>query len=614
MDSDTSKEATMDYTKHPAYAVLKGYGAFDLEGKKNLLVGFVDRKKTDLFPRWMLDHNSEASVLLSTLVSSGRDDKARKKNWNASFMAEKILQAYLLLQEALTDVEQKPFRPCAFVKSFVHKVKPVVDEALTKSETGKAKKKRSVINKQAASDRVQDRIPFSTKIACKQACPACGHYFNAIVDDKSTEIAAKKEEYKEALAEWERLKGSNKKLTKPKPPKIADTMVACYCFKQHCLLDPEGNGCASCKALDSNTLTSLHLRDPTTGVTTCQCDVCQCNCSVLFGLSKRHAVAIEAEAAKNNKGKRLVARAVAVLIFSPLILNWYILFTDGSTVSTPLVLDPTAMMQSALDNAAIMACHTDDAALDTGAIASQLLLSNPILASSVAAKKQLQTALGPKQRASTRAGGKPIDVLRQEQRVNPDAFNQQYQVQQSSNATTAMGARNARFFRNNLSKNKISKPAPPNAAPTTNASARSVTSLNRNRSMMPQQLYFNGTAQQPYNVDSPLTTPASQQPLAPSSLSADVDEKTPRTDLLDRARKRIYKGSIDKSKSPDTRKTLRATNRFIQKQYVDAHDLADMHIAACSDDYEPADSNEPTMSQGFMESLVEHVRDTRDEK
>ena len=66
----TSNEGIIDvgviYTSHPAYNALKGYGTFNNAKKKELLERFTDRTgpAKDIFPTWMLDHDSEASKLL----------------------------------------------------------------------------------------------------------------------------------------------------------------------------------------------------------------------------------------------------------------------------------------------------------------------------------------------------------------------------------------------------------------------------------------------------------------------------------------------------------------------------------------------------------------------
>lgn len=92
----------------------------------------------------MLDYDSPGLKLLSSIRSTGSEEKQRKTNWTAEVMAAYILQLHILYVEAFFSTVGKPFWPCKAVNDFCDQVNPVVEEAIAKSEAeAKRVKKRS---------------------------------------------------------------------------------------------------------------------------------------------------------------------------------------------------------------------------------------------------------------------------------------------------------------------------------------------------------------------------------------------------------------------------------------------------------------------------------------
>lgn len=63
----------------------------------------------DFFPRFMLDYDSPGLKLLSSIRSTGSEEKQRKTNWTAEVMAAYILQLHILYVEAFFSTVGKPF-------------------------------------------------------------------------------------------------------------------------------------------------------------------------------------------------------------------------------------------------------------------------------------------------------------------------------------------------------------------------------------------------------------------------------------------------------------------------------------------------------------------------
>lgn len=285
---------------HPAYKVLKGYGKLSSKDKQKLLAPFAESKHdTDVFPRWMLEPgNSKAASLLANLRHTGQNKELREKNWKTTFMAKTIVDLVTLCDTAANppDGLKSASRPTKIVQSFLKVVTPIVQEAVAKQETDKGKQKRSSILKQTGI-LVQEGVSFSTLTPCRQACPVCGHHYNAIVEDNRDSLAEQRQKYHAELSEWEKTRTKTKE-KRPSPPQWIDSRVACFCYQQHCRLDPEGKGCITCESLYGSGSIALVHEQSSSGKRTCTCEICQCQCNVLFKLSKRNKVAAEEQTKK----------------------------------------------------------------------------------------------------------------------------------------------------------------------------------------------------------------------------------------------------------------------------------------------------------------------------
>lgn len=204
-------------TKHPAYIVLRGYGKFRVEDKKQLLLPFADRTTpaTHFFPQIMLDDESPASTLLSSIQYTAKPEGIKVKkggsSWSAEVMASFILRLHTLLSHAMTVTEGKRYLPCKAVHTFMSKVDPVIKEAIAKKEADDMRtKKRSSQKKQIAGRRIQEEILFDASKREKQPCPGCNHHFNMVVVDRRDEMNQIKEEYKLVLERWERSRSKDK--------------------------------------------------------------------------------------------------------------------------------------------------------------------------------------------------------------------------------------------------------------------------------------------------------------------------------------------------------------------------------------------------------------------
>lgn len=271
------------------------------------------------------------------------------------------------------------------------------------------------------------------------------------------------------------------------------------------------------------------------------------------------------------------------------------------------ILDPQAIVQDAMNNAAIIAMQstddkTDNNALEkeTAGIATQFIMQNFHL-ENTNAKKTLQQAFGEKQKSSQRAGGLSMSALREQRRTNRDAFDRKYYCQST---VSAEASRDSRFYSNKLSKTKLTPPyKPPTDLAITSWSEESSTGVR------PQSLFHQQSGTTPataYKIyDSPTSSkknpPSSEEVLMPaSSRTAAPEADTPTTNFIKRTKKRVFDECRDSSNSPATRKKYVETTVFIQNRPDEVRELAAMHPHESNND----DDDGPTQSQAFSELLV----------
>lgn len=287
-----------DYTNHPAFQALKGHGTFDLQAKRNLLLPFTSKTTLEAcFPQTLLQEGSQTRVFIDDFIALGHTEKSRKQNWKATYTASTILALVSLFHSALQadTVSNKPWRLPRVASSFLDKVQPVINEAVAKNvvESSTQRRKHSSLIKQKEHDRVQDKIKYKQAIAMPwQECPnpSCRHHFTAMVEDNREQIKKQKADYQLKLKEWES-KPAKDRGSRP-TARYADNIIACYCYQQFCMLDPNGIGCESCSNVGAAILAdTFHVRDPATGKNVCTCEVCQCSCDIAFAQKNRSRVA-----------------------------------------------------------------------------------------------------------------------------------------------------------------------------------------------------------------------------------------------------------------------------------------------------------------------------------
>lgn len=307
---------------------------------------------------------------------------------------------------------------------------------------------------------------------------------------------------------------------------------------------------------------------------------------------------------------------------------------ENCNLPSPVVLDPAVMIQQAMDHGAIHALRDnskkDSTAeileRDATAFATQHIIHDPVY-QSAKTKKQLQAALGEKQRVSTKAARKSITELREQKRINPDAFQTLHGHNYST--VTDIGHRDKRHFQNGLSHSKINIPRvlhPSSSAgkvldrvvstPTSQvdvnlAAINSPATEDSTNTSVPARRGLFVAPADGQTIDTALSVSTEQS--LPASPSVTVDNKktsmhTPATDLVLRSRKRAFKQSRDKNNSEDERKSFRSVTVFTQQKFAVARELAQLEIQQEEDNSaeEETEGEEPkTLSQNFLETLSE---------
>jgi hypothetical protein len=379
-------------------------------------------------------HQEFYDLVLTEVKHSGRNVTNERKQWNHSYMGEKLTVLYLLygnFVDTTNDENRRATRggTVTFFKGLHFQIKELLDKALAEEAIQASKGTRTSLNFQKTGNRVQDRIEFDVRNVDLEPCPSCNHMCTMTVQSKLDVDNINDQalqEHNRKLVTWEHLP-LNQRGTKPRAPTTTSEQVACYCVKSHCLLSLDGGQCYNCKdfAAECAGTDGGFLQEDVNGKLTCPCNICECSCQITFKQHDRRKIAMAQ--AQATAGLPSIEAQSTVGYFNGVIdshlQNGSISARQGSGVSE------------------------EQARSDAAAFASLGILADPNIQNNTLLRKNLQAACGP--RPQTTKDGVSIDVLRRRHGSLP-----------STAATTtlmpppppmnAVATRNSRFFRNGL--------------------------------------------------------------------------------------------------------------------------------------------------------------------
>ncbi|KAL3912557.1 MAG: hypothetical protein SGARI_001093 [Bacillariaceae sp.] len=380
------------------------------------------------------------------LLDTGKTQTKRRDDWSSNYVSQKIVEIYILIDDAKKSNKlQQRSRVKAPFDKLVKAVSSKFETFKNEQAAASMKKKRTSLNLQVSGRRLQDGMTLSSPDA--EACPQCGHMSTMAVCSV-TEIRQVNQSLKAGhdrqLQAWQRagaVKGQ-----KPKAPNYQDVMIGCFCFQQHCSLQPNGGNCYACKAIVSSngTMDSL-LEADERGNLSCACHVCSCTCAAAFKQSDRHKILLE-----KRKTERLGATA-------PNQQN-----SAGHLRS---------MLNEHMGNAALVAGQDSSIANNPQAqqhhaasLASILIAGDAGIQTNSNMRRNVQKALGPLSRMTTT--GLNVNTLRQQQGHGMSAS-----AAPSNVPIDAVARRDSRFHRNRLNQQP-------------NASAASIRSMANNQEVI----------------------------------------------------------------------------------------------------------------------------------
>lgn len=103
------------------------------------------------------------------------------------------------------------------------------------------------------------------------------------------------EKYEKAMSDWSKDKtkwakqpASTRPSKAPREPRKDPQEFACYCYKMHCALMDNGNGCFLCERAQEKG--ESYQEEDDDGHGRCSCPVCSCQCMQLFKEVERQKI------------------------------------------------------------------------------------------------------------------------------------------------------------------------------------------------------------------------------------------------------------------------------------------------------------------------------------
>jgi hypothetical protein len=287
-------------TSHDAFATLSGKKLFKLDQKRDVLKQFLSITTSDVFDRELCDNESPLMKTMESLRVSGKTPSSIKQNWNAAFVADKLIRLKLFAEEsdrrkASRSGGRKGRIPTP-LKVLNDMVETAAKEGRAEADASAKKKPRSATISQKSGEREQDKVPFREQDREHEPCPLCQHSYCMAIDTQA-EVNAKNATIvagnKDRLDSWQK---NGQKGFKPKNKGTVCQRIACYCYRMTCLCQSSGQGCPQC--VEFRQLGETFLAKNARGLLECECAVCKCPCDTVFPRNKRQQVALEAETKK----------------------------------------------------------------------------------------------------------------------------------------------------------------------------------------------------------------------------------------------------------------------------------------------------------------------------
>lgn len=285
----------------------------NLTYRSNLVMSF-QTSKVKISPQQHFLPQLEANPLLNDLKSFYRKSITYKKNdWRSQECAVVLLNLWKLvvLQDQLAPTLIDPPAESSAVSALRSFMLPCIERAANDERSkNQAKRKRNLYRDNGRT--LQDKIhrDEGTKWYSRIEpfpCPKCNHC-NVIpvipTDEFVMKVSKLEYEHKEALDKYEEelfasthtKEGKRRKkptmiINPPPKPSFPKEMVACMCCVTKCNNIIDGRGCHHCHAL---TKSNIDIPFNITAAK-CECELCQCDCSISFPKGSWQNIAADIE-------------------------------------------------------------------------------------------------------------------------------------------------------------------------------------------------------------------------------------------------------------------------------------------------------------------------------
>lgn len=236
---------------------------------------------------------------------------AKPRHWTNKKFAEAICNFDTILERSqnVSDTMIVKYPPA--ITHFINYMNEIKTEAeILANENIRSTKGR--IGSQKGSTRIQDNVDMKSlqdNSFDMNCCAACKHKYIIPIGIDVVEITKHNtmvdKNHLAKMKVWSNTP-TKKRGVKPRPDKVLSQHLACLCCKMNCIDRRDGNGCRKCEAACANAIEQgSDVRPFLDANFVCKCEICVCECSVVYYRHEAKKMARQARIDANKKNATL---------------------------------------------------------------------------------------------------------------------------------------------------------------------------------------------------------------------------------------------------------------------------------------------------------------------
>lgn len=300
----TASTLTAPEAIHPCYEVLLGRKKqVGLKASRiEIIIDLLEMNKSTYIPSMLKNDPFITEWFFTYNVHANNPS-----TWNVKIIAKAICHFDDIVQKIARTVARTPDQLPPNIILFQTYMEGVREAAeLLKTEVGRVRKGK--IGVQKGGLRIQDSMQLkdiSPTGFDTENCASCRHHYLLPVGKDLNEIHRHnnncRKDHLTKMIKWNNLP-VKRKGSKPKSGRHLSQQLACLCTKMHCTNSLNGQGCFKCvelctQARDAGSLSRPLFDDKLR----CTCDICRCQCSVLYFRHDAAKLAIQAQTEREER-------------------------------------------------------------------------------------------------------------------------------------------------------------------------------------------------------------------------------------------------------------------------------------------------------------------------